>query len=134
MTKQANLNTQNKYVRFEAKTIEDESMVKNVKKLSIQDQIPVNELMKEAIQLLFAKHHLDLGGNPQLTLLTFGNAPLIRLGKCSINSCHANAVYAGENLQTGESRKFCAKCFKNVPNRHDQKVWVWDVKPNGGKS
>jgi hypothetical protein len=111
---------------FKAKSIADQGIIYNLKKLSLQDDIELNDLLREAIQLVFLKHHLDLGGNPQLTLVNFHQAPLIRLGKCDINGCHSNAIHVGLNLKTKKEQKFCDKCFRNVHNRYDPKFWKWN--------
>jgi len=83
-----------------------------------QDETTKHDLFKEALELLFVKHKLDLGGNPQRQLLSF-EAPLIVV-RCG---CGKVAVKRGLHLASGVERDFCVRCFGELPARHDPKVW-----------
>ncbi|MGD0071364.1 MAG: hypothetical protein ABSB71_07810 [Candidatus Bathyarchaeia archaeon] len=123
MTKLPDINSKLKYATFKAKNIEDEGIIRNLKKLAIQDDLEIGDLLREAIRLLFVQHHLDQGGNPQTTLVNYDQTKLTSLGKCSINSCKLKAAVAGINLLSKKEHRFCKKHYETLPQRHDSKVW-----------
>jgi hypothetical protein len=61
---------------------EENKMSQAVKRLAIQDETTQHHLLKEALQLLFVKHNLDLGGNPQRQLFSFTLQTLVKSQKC----------------------------------------------------
>lgn len=117
MTRQPNINSKLKYLSFRAKTIEDFKKVDDFKTLCNQDRLEIYELMNEAIDLVFKVHHWP-PGNPQTLLLE--QDKVVRVEKCK---CGLQATAFGVQVLSGEEFKFCAKCFRGVPQRHDIKVW-----------
>lgn len=99
-------------------THEENQMSTRFKKLAIQDKTTQHDLLLEAIQLLFVKHHLDLGGNPQRQLHSFDNTP--PTPKCT---CGREATKEGYQVKTMTKRFFCERCFTETPLRYDQKIW-----------
>lgn len=63
-------------------TEEENKMSLALKKLAIQDETTQHDLLKEALQLLFVQHHLDLGGNPQRQLFSFTQQQIVKPQKC----------------------------------------------------
>lgn len=61
---------------------EENKMSQAVKRLAIQDETTQHDLILEAIQLLFTKHRLDLGGNPQRQLFSFTQQMIVKPQKC----------------------------------------------------
>lgn len=117
MTRQPNINSKLKYLSFRAKTIEDFKKVDDFKILCNQDGLEIYDLMSEAINLVFLKHHWP-PGNPQTLLLK--QDKVNRVEKCK---CGRQATTFGVHLLSKKEFRFCSKCFSVVSQRHDPKVW-----------
>ena len=118
MTRQADINSQTKMLVFKAKTIDDEKVVEDFKKLCNQDGLQIYNLMFEAIQLVFKVHHWP-PGNPQLTLQTFATGKReIDLGKCGYANCSAKAVTTGTYLPNKKEYKLCEKHSRLAKSDH----------------
>lgn len=120
VTRQADIKS-DKYLSFKAKSIEDFQKVKDAKILAHQDGLEVYDLMSEALDLLFKKHHWP-PGNPQTLLLE--QDKIARVEKCK---CGKPASAFGLHVASGKDFKFCAKCFREVPQRHDPKIWCFSA-------
>lgn len=106
---------------LQAMSLDEKNKVTAFKKLCRQDGITEKDMMLEALGLLFVKHRLSVGGNPQTQV----DSPLFQgvveaAVKCK---CGAAAAKHGLHLQSGVERDFCVKCFSEVPARYDVKVW-----------
>jgi hypothetical protein len=107
-------------ISFKARSCFDEQKLVSLKKLAIQDEMELSDLFFEALDLLFVKHRLSIGGNPQLQL--FQQPPLM-VPKCK---CGKDAVQEGYHVATKKKYLFCGKCFCEVPMRHDRAAWVFN--------
>lgn len=115
MTRPASVESKSGQLVFRPKTVEDFKISEDVKRLAIQDEITVYDLLKEAIQLLFKVHHWP-PGNPQLTLQLFnGQSKLpVKHVKCCFNGCKKEAVASGVFVESGAVKHFCAFHFDVV--------------------
>jgi hypothetical protein len=102
-------------------SIEENKISESFKKLAKQDGILYHDLLLEALQLVFVKHHLDIGGNPQRQILSFQQETLA-VPKCK---CGKDALKFGVHLPSKKEFRYCQKCFCEVPARHDILVWRW---------
>jgi len=102
--------TKTKRVVFIPQTADEIKMSDNFKRLAVQDETTQHDLLVEAIQLLFKKHNLDLGGNPQRQLFSFveGGLPSKRKAKCGFARCGCDAVASGIFQQTGKEYLLCS--------------------------
>jgi hypothetical protein len=98
---------------------EEEKISITFKTVCIQDDETQHDMLLEAIQLWFVKHHLDLGGNPQRILPSFQQETLTA-EKCQ---CGREVVVWALNLTSKVEFKFCKQCFGKVPMRYDAKTW-----------
>jgi hypothetical protein len=131
MTRQPDINSQTKTLVFKAKTLEEEKVTDDVKKLAIQDGLQVHDLLLEAIGLVFKIHHWP-PGNPQLTLPKFAEGkPVIQLGKCGFANCSYKAVEAkAVYLPNEKEYNLCEKHLKLAKN--DAKNWRFQKKESTG--
>jgi hypothetical protein len=116
-------NLKSPHTSFKPKTLEDEKIIEDFKKLAAQDGIKLYDLYIEAFQLLFKAHHWP-PGNPQLTLQS-SLEKRVSLGKCTAKNCTFQAVIVGTNLIAKKEHRFCKKHFAELPQRHDAKLWKW---------
>ena len=96
------------------------------KKLCIQDEITVHDFLLESIELNLRKHKIVIGGNPNRQLLSFGGEADKKqvFAKCK---CGKDSVHHGLHLTSKREYDFCKKCFSNVPQRYDGKIWKWSA-------
>ncbi len=113
-----NPKSKTKDIHIKPTRYEDEITIANFKKICAQDELPYMEAFKEMVGPWFVKHNLDLGGNPQRQLLSFDNK--VATAKCK---CGKPAAKHGVHLATRNELDFCDKCYREVPMRHDQKIW-----------
>lgn len=115
-------NPQNKdSISFKARSVFDQQKIFVFKKLAIQDGLELSDLFFEAVDLVLSRHHIENGGNPQLLLEKFQDT---RLNEASVKcKCGKTATAFGLNLLSKKEFRFCSKCFSDVPQRHDSKVW-----------
>lgn len=106
-------------ISFKSRNIFDQEKIVTFKKLAIQDGLELSDLFFEAVDLVLTRHHIENGGNPQLTLPRFQES-LVEQPKCA---CGKIAVKVGLHLASKKEWFFCAKCFRTVPQRYDVKVW-----------
>lgn len=116
------VNSKSKRIVFIPRSLEEEAISDDFKRLCLQDEISTQTLMLEAIQLVFKIHHWP-PGNPQLTLSNYNQTKILSLGKCSIANCFHKAIISGINLLTKKEYVFCKKHYTTLPNRHDSKIW-----------
>jgi hypothetical protein len=97
-----------------------------LKKLAIQDETTQHDLMLEAIELLFAKRHLDIGGNPQRPLFSFVENQLKKPIKCGFTSCKEHAVYVALYAPKNQTLGLCRQHALQVQGavRAGNKVWA----------
>lgn len=121
MPRQPNLQTKDT-ISFKARSVFDQEKIVAFKKLAIQDELELSDLFFEAVELVFLKHHLAIGGNPNRQLLSFNpDAPQV-YPKCK---CGKDSVKHGLHLASKREYDFCRKCFSGVCGRYDVKVWSW---------
>lgn len=121
-------NPQNKdSISFKARSVFDQQKIVTFKKLAIQDGLELSDLFFEAVDLVLSRHHIENGGNPQLLLEKFQDTTLIAISKCK---CGKVAVHHGIHLLSKREFDYCTKCFSEVPQRYDSKVWQF-AKPLG---
>ena len=107
---------------LQALDISEKEKVIAFKKLCRQDGLTEKDMLLEALDLLFVKHRLNIGGNPQTQVdspLFSGEVKQVSV-KCR---CGAVAVFHGRQLLSGCEFDFCKACFCKVPMRNDVKVW-----------
>jgi hypothetical protein len=119
VTRQCAINSKLKALAFRAKTIEDFQKVDDFKTLCIQDGLEIYDLMSEAIDLVFKKHHWP-PGNPQLLLERFQEGAPVMVPNCK---CGRPSVTHGVHLSSNREFDYCKKCFSEVPQRYDGKIW-----------
>jgi hypothetical protein len=109
-------------ISFKARSVFDQEKIISFKKLAIQDEIELSDLFFEAVELLFLKHKMVIGGNPNRQLLSFSpDAPLV-YPKCK---CGKASAKHGLHLASKREYDFCKKCFSNIVGRYDVKLWSW---------
>jgi len=113
MTRQADPNAKLKRLIFIPKTPEEEQLSQNFKKLSIQDNLEVHDLLLEAISLVFKQHHYP-PGNPQLRLdmlLNASNPHSIINHHCGFKGCREKAVVTALFVNNGKTYALCQRHF-----------------------
>jgi hypothetical protein len=109
-------------VILQAQSFSEKEKVTAFKKLCRQDGITEKDMMLEALDLLFVKHRLHIGGNPQTQV----DSPLFTgeqvYPKCK---CGKASVRHGLHLASKRTYDFCERCFCGVVGRHDVKMWSW---------
>jgi len=122
MARQPEIKNKTNRLVFIPLTDEDHKTAEAFKKLVTQDETTIHDLLLEAIQLVFVKHHLDLGGNPQRQLHSFEQTKLPKdLGICGYSGCKHKAVGSGLYLPKNQEFKLCKLHFENAKNAG--KVW-----------
>jgi hypothetical protein len=102
---------------------EDENrMSLALKRLATQDETTHHDLLKEAIQLLFVKHNLDLGGNPQRQLFSFTQQQIVKPEKCGFKDCGKIAVGVGLFKPKNQTFGLCAEHFSSA--RENPHIWT----------
>jgi hypothetical protein len=109
-------------ISFKARSVFDQEKIVAFKKLAIQDELELSDLFFEAVELVFLKHNMVIGGNPNRQLLSFNpEAPLV-YPKCK---CGKASDRHGQHLASKREYSFCKKCFSDVIGRYDTKLWSW---------
>jgi hypothetical protein len=126
MTRQANPNVKDN-IHVRARDESEEQKFSDLKKLAIQDEVELVELVLEGIDAVFKNHHWP-PGNPQLPLSIFQTQlTLQQQQQRQIENCKCGrpAVIYATDLQSVAKveQRFCKSCFSQVPLRHDPKVW-----------
>jgi hypothetical protein len=122
MARQVEIKNKTNRLVFIPLSEEDHKTAEAFKKLVTQDETTIHDLMLEAIQLVFVKHHLDIGGNPQRQLLSFEQTQISKeMGVCGYAGCKQKAVGAGVYLPTSKQYKLCCRHFGDAKN--NGKVW-----------
>jgi hypothetical protein len=89
-------------------TVEENQMSISFKRLAQQDETSHHDLLIEALQLLFVKHNLDLGGNPQRQLFSFTADLAPMIGKCMFAGCEdKQAVGKAAYIPNGRMYQLC---------------------------
>ncbi len=97
---------------FIPKDEEENKMSLSLKRLASQDETTQHDLLKEALQLLFVKHNLDLGGNPQRQLFSFTQEQIVKPQKCECANCEELAVGVGLYKPKNQAMGLCLKHFR----------------------
>jgi hypothetical protein len=100
----------------------EKKMIQDLKKLSVQDDLELADLIFEGIGYTFRAHHWP-PGNPQLSLSNFQEGTIQIELKCS--HCSNQAIKIGLNLKSNQESCFCKHHFSELPMRYDPKVWRW---------
>jgi hypothetical protein len=95
-------------------------MSTDAKTLCLQDGITIRDFLSECLELGFKVHHWP-PGNPQLQLIRFQESAL-DAPRCK---CGKAAVTHGLHIPNGREIDCCKKCFSEVPQRYDVKLWSW---------
>lgn len=109
-------------ISFKARSVFDQEKIVAFKKLCIQDEIELSDLFFEAVELVFLKHNMVVGGNPNRQLLSFNAETLLVYPKCK---CGKESVKHGLHLSSKREYDFCKHCFSLVIGRYDKKLWSW---------
>lgn len=125
-----NPESKTKRVILQALTIEESQMVTAFKRLCRQDGLTEKAMLLEALDLLFVKHRVKIGGNSQLQL----DSPELTGVPMVYCRCGKPAVKEGVNQKNGKKISVCLKCFSAIPMRYDRRVWVFStIKLEGSK-
>ena len=110
--------------QIKARDESEKQIIHDLKKLAIQDEVEIRDLVFEGIiKMLNAHHWYELHGNPQLQLPRFQTGELTPLiPKCK---CGKDSVWHGLHVASCREYDFCSKCFSGLLGRHDYKVWKW---------
>ncbi len=119
MTKQADPNSKTGF-NVKARDESEKLAIHKLKKLAVQDEVEISDLVFEALDLVFKVHHFDVAPNPQLQMSPFLNGQLPTVEKCK---CGKPVAVWAFKLQDRQEYKFCRECFSKVPLRYDEKVW-----------
>jgi hypothetical protein len=109
---------------LQALAFDEKEKIVAFKKLCRQDGITEKDMMLEALDLLFVKHRLHIGGNPQTQV----DSPLFTGEVTQVYPpCKCGKVSAKHGLHLASKREydFCKKCFSNIVGRYDVKLWSW---------
>jgi len=113
VTRPPDSKSKTKQIVFLPKNPEDEKMAEDFKKLCIQDDLQIHDLMVEAISLVFRQHHFP-PGNPQLRLDIITQTELSLQAPLTCERCQkTNVPVLYEAVFTsGKKLKECKKCFE----------------------
>lgn len=92
------------------------------KKLCIQDETTLHDFLLESLTLNLRKHNIVIGGNPNRQLSSFDAEAKQVYPKCK---CGKASEKHGLHLASKREYDFCKKCFSEVPQRYDSKLWCW---------
>jgi len=111
-------------VILQALAFDEKEKIVAFKKLCRQDGVTEKDMMLEALDLLFVKHRLHIGGNPQMQVDSplFTGEVKLAVSKCK---CGKDSVKHGVHLASKLEYDFCRKCFSGVLGRYDSKLWSW---------
>jgi hypothetical protein len=111
---------------LQALAFDEKAKIVTFKKLCRQDGITEKDMMLEALDLLFVKHRLQIGGNPQTQVdspLFTGEAkqfyPLS--GRCGFSGCKGEAVGVGIFLPKNKEYQLCSQHLTHAKN--SGKIW-----------
>ena len=107
---------------------EENTLSLTVKKLAQQDETTIHDLLLEALNLLLAKHHIEIGGNPQRQLFSFiaNEEKPKQPEKCGFKDCKGVAVAVGRYVPKNQTMGLC-RLHLGVAQSHGSRVWS-DVK------
>lgn len=110
---------------IKARDESEKQVIHKLKKLAVQDELDLADLVFEGLDLMLKAHHYDTFPNPQLQLTKFSQdnllpkEPLI----CENVNCKAKVDHLTECLCiSGVKLKFCDKCVKEKTGRTIKKV------------
>lgn len=118
MTRQANPNSTAGF-NVKSRDESEKKIVQALKKLAVQDEVEISELVFEGLLLMLRKHNIDVGGNPNRQLASFDE----NFKPPVFCKCGKPAVKHGVHMVSKVERDYCSKCFCGVLGRHDPKVW-----------
>lgn len=124
MTRQPDIKNKTDRLVFIPLSKDERELAGITKKLCIQDEMTLHDFLLESIELNLRKHRIVIGGNPNRQLLSFGDEPRQVFAKCK---CGKDSVNHGLHLASKREYDYCKKCFSNVPQRYDGKIWKWSV-------
>jgi len=108
-------------ISFKARSVFDQEKIVAFKKLAIQDGLELSDLFFEAVDLVFVKHNLKNGGNPQRQILSnFEQKSLITV-HCGFSGCKGVAVGSAVYLPTNKQYNLCKRHLLEAGN--SGKVW-----------
>ena len=120
MTRQPDIKSKSDRAVYSPSSIEGKQKVRDLKALCIQDGVTANDLLDEALNLLFKVHHWP-PGNPQLTLTNYQVKPSKLLSKCEFSGCKGEAVASGVFLPKNKEYRLCKRHL--VEAKNSRKVW-----------
>ena len=120
MTRQPDIKSKSDRAVYSPSSIEGKQKVRDLKTLCIQDGVTANDLLDEALNLLFKVHHWP-PGNPQLTLTNYQVKPSASMGKCGFSGCKGEAVALGVFLPKNKEYRLCSQHLTHAKN--SVKVW-----------
>ncbi len=120
MTRQPDIKSKSDRAVYSPSSIEGKQKVRDLKALCIQDGVTANDLLDEALNLLFKVHHWP-PGNPQLTLTNYQVKPSKVLSKCEFSGCKGEAVASGVFLPKNKEYRLCKRHL--VEAKNSRKVW-----------
>jgi hypothetical protein len=119
MTRQPDIKSKSDRAVYSPSSIEGKQKVRDLKALCIQDGVTANDLLDEALNLLFKVHHWP-PGNPQLTLTNYQMKPSAT-SKCGFSGCKGEAVSTGLFLPKNREYRLCRRHLAEAKN--SRKVW-----------
>jgi hypothetical protein len=120
MTRQPDIKSKSDRAVYSPSSMEGKQKVRDLKALCIQDGVTANDLLDEALNLLFKVHHWP-PGNPQLTLTNYQVKPSKVLSKCEFSGCKGEAVASGVFLPKNKEYRLCKRHL--VEAKNSRKVW-----------
>lgn len=109
---------------LQALAFDEKEKIVTFKKLCRQDGITEKDMMLEALDLLFVKHRLHIGGNPQTQVdspLFTGETKPLEMGVCGYAGCKHRAIAKGIYLPKNSEFKLCKLHYESAKNA--PKVW-----------
>jgi len=107
-------------LHIHARNTSEQQLISDLKRLAMQDEVDLSDLVFEGILLMFTAHHWP-PGNPQIQLCVFQNEqkPTVnQTCKCG-RPAKIWTTYIPENRQL----YLCEKCYTKLPLRHDPKLY-----------
>jgi hypothetical protein len=120
MTRQPDIKSKSDRAVYSPSSMEGKQKVRDLKALCIQDAVTANDLLDEALNLLFKVHHWP-PGNPQLTLTNYQVKPSKVLSKCEFSGCKGEAIASGVFLPKNKEYRLCKRHL--VEAKNSRKVW-----------
>jgi hypothetical protein len=120
MTRQPDIKSKSDRAVYSPSSIEGKQKVRDLKTLCIQDGVTANDLLDEALNLLFKVHHWP-PGNPQLTLSNYQMKISASVSKCGFSGCKNAAVASGVYLPQQKNYQLCNRHLAEAKN--NGKIW-----------